>query len=172
MKLIALFILLFSAAFVNGQVPAPGAAQQKMPMYYLDSVKIARLPIFDAAKVDSINIVSEDEPGSNTHGKIFIKTKSPRDFKFLTMADVKAIYKAGDSGPAIYMLDNDLLNDTATFRIDSSYILSVQITRASEISYLKDTSPGLFILKIITRTKENLARQNQIRIRGTELSSR
>ena len=164
--------MLLTSLFVKGQADTSGKAPQKPPAYFLDSVKLMTLPCFDPEKIASIDVLNENDPGSDTHGKIVIKTKNPSDFKFLTIADVKAIYKAGNAGPGIIMLDNELIKDISSFRIDSSYILSVQITRGSEISYLKDTNPGLYILKIITRTKENLDRKNQIWIRGRDVSAR
>ena len=86
----------------------------------------------------------------------------------MSITDILNKYQQGLQKPTIFMLDNEFLKDTASFKIDSSYVLKVEITTASEINYLKNTVPDLTILKIITRTKENLNKYDRIRIRGTE----
>jgi hypothetical protein len=139
---------------------------QKEPMLFLDSVRITKDQMyFDPNKIETINVVKTHDTTSKTNGKIFITSKKPHDFNFLTLAQVKNTFAKNISSPTIFMLDNEFIKDTTTFKIDFSYILKVEITKAADIAYLKNALPDFAILKIITRTKENLEKQNQIHIR-------
>jgi hypothetical protein len=172
-----IFIILISICFSivgYGQQQKTKPISQWQPIYFIDSVKID-LPqlFFDPNKIADINVVSNYyDSAKQIHGKMFITSKDPKDFNFLSVADITNAYKKGTKTPTIFMLDNEFLKDIAAFKIDSSYILKVEVLRASEIEYLKNTLPNLTIVKIITRTKENLDRQNQIRIQGTETTLR
>ena len=53
------------------------------------------------------------------------------------------------------MLDNEIIKDTTTFKIDSSYIKNVQVIQASEIEYLPNNIPSPAILKVFTAKMEN-----------------
>ena len=169
---IFIFLLSFFVSFiVQGQQSArlkPIAEWQ--PLFFLDSVNTGTTPLyFDANKIAGINIVQNYfDSAKQIHGKIFITSKDPKSYHFMTIPEIANNYKRDIKMPAIFMLDNEFLKDIATFKIDSSYILKVEITTAAEIEYLKNTFPDLTIFKIITRTKENLDKQNQVRIRGTE----
>ena len=134
------------------------------PIYFIDSIRVHSLGILDPNKIESINVIKND-PAAPT-GKIYIKTKDPGSLHFLTAGEVIRKYNFPADGITIFFLDNEIIKDTSAFRIDSSYILNVEIIKASEIQYLPRNIPGLRILKIITATKENMEKQNIIRIRG------
>lgn len=135
------------------------------PVYFLDSVRVTTLGIFDPNKIDNINVVREKDPTA-PNGKIFITSKNPESFNFLSAHDIAKANNIPAKTISIFMLDNEVIKDTATFKIDSSYILRVDIIKASEIKYLPHNIPSLVILKIITATKDNIDKQNTIRIRG------
>mgnify|MGYP001557706558 FL=1 len=68
------------------------------------------------------------------------------------------------------MIDNEFLkDDISTYKIDSAYILNVEVLKSTEIEYLKNSLPALTILKIELKTKENIAKANEIHIRGTKI---
>ena len=168
-----IFIILisFSLSFVGyGQQSSHSkTVTDWRQLVFLDSVLLTVNSIFDPNKIASIYVVKDYyDSTKQIQGKIFITSKDPKSFNFLTISDLATTYKKDTNTPTIFMLDNEFLKDTTTFKIDSSFILKVEITRTSEIEYLKNTHPDLTILKIITRTKENLDKQNEIRIRGTE----
>ena len=62
---------------------------------------------------------------------------------------------------SLFILDNEIIKDTANFKIDSSYIANIEIIKASEIEYLPYNLPSLSILKILSGKNENI-----IRIKG------
>jgi hypothetical protein len=138
-----------------------------LPLCYLDSVNIEFTQAhFDMYKLADIHIEGNyTDSARQIHGKIFMTSKVPKDYHFLTISDISRIHKIDTLSPSIFMLDNEFLKDISRFTIDSSYILRVEIIRGSEFDYLKNNIPNLTILKIIQRTEENLARQNRIMIK-------
>ncbi len=168
MRTSLLFIILFLSLVSFGQQNSnPKPFKEWQPLYYLDSVNVEFSELhFDPGKIESMNVVKSymDSTGQN-YGKIFITSKNPKDYNFLTISDIKTTYKEDSLSPTIFMLDNEFLKDITKFKIDSNYILKIELLRGSEFDYLKKNIPNLTILKIITRTKENLAKQNQIYIR-------
>jgi hypothetical protein len=81
------------------------------------------------------------------------------------------MYNKSAKSPMLFMLDDEFLKDIDNIKIDSSYILKVEMTKTADIDYLKKAVPGLTIFKIVTKTKENLDKQNRIMIRGSEATA-
>ncbi|GLU51883.1 hypothetical protein Dfri01_13440 [Dyadobacter frigoris] len=166
MKNVFVVILLFIAVKSQGQIYKP---ENFRPEIYLDSVKYGSFPNFDIHQIDSISISKENK--KVPEGQIFIKSKNPKNLYLLSILDITARYKKNALTPTIYMLDNEILKEVSTFRIDSSYILKVEVLKGSETDYLNTQFPDLTILNIVTRTEKNIAKENEIRIRGIEKRS-
>ena len=166
MKIFAvLFLLLFSFAGY-GQQNAKPKFNQWQPLWYLDSVNVgaAQMRYINPDNIEKLDVTSYHDPVNRIKGKIYIKTKDSKRLNFLTISDIVKTSVADSKTAMMFMVDNEFLTDTTGIKIDSSYILRTEILKGSEIDYLKDTVPNLIILKIFTRTKQNV---NSIRIRGT-----
>jgi hypothetical protein len=163
MKLFSFSLFSFAAIACQAQLPK---YQNFHPEIYLDSVRYGYFPNFDPNQIDSISISKETKEAPR--GKIFIKSKHPQSLNLLTIQDINARYRKNALAPTIYMLNNEILKEVSTFRIDSAFILKVEILKGSETDYLNVQFPDLTILNIITGTKDNIDKQNAIRIRGTE----
>jgi hypothetical protein len=145
-------------------------------IYYLDSLEMPEddnwsLGI-DVNKIADMKAEKYVDSTKQIYGKIFITSKNPHRFYMLLMSDVAAMYGIETSKYMIYMIENTFIKNFETFRIDLEFILKVEILKASEFEYLKDTIPDLTIFKIITRTKENVESLGRIRIRGTETATK
>lgn len=139
--------------------------------YFLDSVRIGKNQLFfDPDKIAEINVVKVN--GAETHtcyGKIYIKSKDPKSFNFISIPDIEKTYGDSISTPTLFMIDNEFLRDgISTYKIDSAYILNVEVLKSTEIEYLKNNLPALTIVKINLKTKDNIAKANEIHIRGSE----
>jgi hypothetical protein len=109
--------------------------------FYLDSVvvEIAKLH-FDAAKIVDVDVVkSYDKATKQPSSNIFVKSKDPKDFNFLSIRDITRQHKTDDRLPVIYMLNNEFLKDTAGIKIDSTYILEVVMTKVPSLRTSKIT---------------------------------
>jgi hypothetical protein len=125
---------------------------------------------FDPNKIDNINVVRDKDP-SAPFGKVFIKSKNPKDFNFLSAQDIARLNNISIKTISIFMLDNQIIMDTSSFKIDSSYIKKIEIIKASEIEYLPQNIPDLAILKILTDTIDNNDKYNILKIQSINQKS-
>jgi hypothetical protein len=163
MKKFLFYILLFVAIKSQAQIHK---SENFYPEIYLDSVKYGTFPNFDINQIESMSV--EKESKKAPRGQIFIKSRNPKNLHLLSIFDINARYTKNALAPTIYMLDNKILKEASTFRIDSAFILKVEILKGSETDYLNVQFPDLTILNIITRTTENIAKENQILLWGIE----
>ena len=173
MKFIALFFLtsltVTSFAQITNYV---NTNYKKEVLYFLDSVKIDKnVMYFDPNKIAEINVVKEKDPTKFYDGKIYIKSKNSKDFNFLTLKGIEKTYTKTVSPSTLFMIDNLILKDAiSTYKIDSAYILNVEVVKSTEIEYLKNSLTVLTIINIKLKTKENLEKASTIYIRGTDYS--
>ncbi len=164
MKQLLLSVLLFSAIFSYGQTKQGHSSTP--PTYFLDSVRQVKLPQFDPDKISSVDVVKEYDEVAKTSGRIYIKTKDPKSFNFLSLEQI-AKQNAVNAAPCLYMINSELVKDISNVKIDSSYILKCEVVNSKELKYFQG-GPSFIILNIKTKTKENLEKENKIYIRGSE----
>lgn len=145
--------------------PTISPLTKQEPQYYIDSIRVQRLEIFDPEKIESINVVKNKDSAA-PNGKVYIKIKKTETLNLLSVGDISRINHIPSGSTALFMLDNEIIKDTTNFRIDSYYILKVETVKASEIRYLPGNISNFEILKIITATKSNIERENRILVRG------
>jgi hypothetical protein len=134
----------------------------KNPAYFLDSIQVNGLGTFDNSKIEDIKVLAGDSAFPN--GRIYMTSKKSSNFNFLSAQDILTAYKIPAGTTTIFMLDNEIIKDISNFRIDSSYILNVEVTKASEIEYLPNSISSLEILKVFTASKENNDKLKIVRI--------
>ncbi len=171
---IAVLVFFFSIALKSfGQVKEVNKydAENKV-WYFLDSVRIGKNQMYFAPdKIANINVVKEKDTLNQGVGIIYIKSKNPKDFNFLTLESIEKTYTKKVSSSTLFMINNVILkNELSTYKIDSAYILNVEVLKATEIEYLKDRMPLLTIINIKLKTKENIDKANEIRLRGIRYS--
>lgn len=150
-----------------GQVKEASLNQSKIePQYFLDSVKISKNQMFFSPdKIAAINVVKKDNNVLNS-GEIYITSKNPKDFKFLTLQDVIKIYVKSKPASIIFMLDDKILkDDISTYKIDSDYILNVEVLKGADIKSVKNSIYNFAIISIKLKTNENLAKAKAVYIK-------
>jgi hypothetical protein len=167
--LVLLLLVSFSLIGHAQQNTKPSAITAMQPLVYLDSVPVNILHLyFDLNKLANLTVDEYHDSTLHINGKVFMTSKDPKGYQFLTMADLMNAYKKDAQAPTLFMVDNELLTDTSQVRIDSSYILHVKLTQSSEIAYLKNILPNLTIFKITTLKN---AEKDKIMIRGLETAA-
>lgn len=129
----------------------------------LNAVKYAKLPVFDANKIESITVI-KDQPAQYPDGLIQITSKDDANFKFLSIEQVAKKYIT-DATPYMVMIDNEFITDMNDVVIDSSYILRCDKVSTKDFKHLQNM-PAMIILKITTATKENIEKSKKLIIRG------
>ena len=158
MKFIALFFLTSLTVTSFAQITnSVNTNYKKEVLYFLDSVKIDKNAMyFDPNKIAAINVVKEKDTTNEIVGSVYMKSKNPKAYNFLTLTGIEKTYAKAVSGSTLFMIDNMILkDDISTYKIDSTYISSVVILKSTEIEYLKNTRPLLIIINIKLKTKEN-----------------
>ena len=163
--LITLYLTLFSALSF-GQTMVSDTVYQ--PMFFLDSIQInINRFFFSPDKINNVSVVKGDlDPVTKTKGKVYINSKDPKDFNFISFDELKSKYTSSNNSPIIFILDDKFLLEKSKFyKIDSSYILRIVVLKGSDFEDLKTNFPDLAVIRIITKSKENIDDQNKIHIR-------
>ena len=133
---------------------------------FLDSTLIEEYFLFDPLKIDNIFIGKGFDSLNSPKGAIYIKSKNKLDYNFLSLSDVKKLNNINKRTTVIFMLNDKFLTDHITnYKIDSSYILKVQIKKLKEFDYIKKKYKDITIINLLTRTKANIEAEKIIRIR-------
>ena len=164
MKIFLLLLVTIGSNLVIHAQILPNVYNKNSPTYFIDNIRFKGLPIFDGNQIDSIKVTKD-----NSNGKIYIKTKNPKGFHFITLTPI-AKNKGLPEKSILYMLDGKFLKDTTEVSIDSSYILRSVLIPSSDFKYL-DNKVSFTIINIMTRNKENLDKEKIIYIRGRETTS-
>lgn len=169
MKLITLLLTILTLTSYGQVEKRTNSNSKNLPEYFIDSVRIGKNQLFfDPNKIAEINVVKENDTTAHNYGKIYIKSKNPKSFNFISLPDIEKTYTNSISTPTLFMVDNEFLkDDISTYKIDSAYILNVEVLKSTEIEYLKNSLPTLTILRIKLKAKDNIAKANEIHIRGT-----
>jgi len=132
------------------------------PQFYLNENMIDGhiLQTLDSKKIDEV-IVEKDEISSS--GIVYIKTKRNYEPKFISLNELKLKYiDIPINTSTLFMLNGNVINrDFDEFFVDENYILKIEFQNV----YNSKESLDIFVINLITRTKENLAKANTIKIR-------
>lgn len=133
--------------------------------FYVDNVFIGENAGISYLNPDEILSLEVDKKSR----KIYMTTKNPAKLNFLSLQEVKNKYVKSSNPVALYLIDDKLIKDSHQ-KIDEKYILSIQVSASDSFASFKDAQMKFDIIKITTRSKENLKKANTIMIRGNSLS--
>jgi|TARA_B110000908_G_scaffold170028_1_gene228493 hypothetical protein len=122
------------------------------------------LNVINSDKIESLNIEKEyyEKNGKEYYGKILVKMKPEYIPKFITAKDLITKYLDLDTNPIIFQINENVTNQyTNENLIDENFILKIELTKIKTSE--KDTE--LNLIKIITKTTENIKEANIIRIK-------
>lgn len=143
------------------------------PAVFVDSklVGMNLLEYFDPNEIESINVVKKDTTinGLLYHGKLYITSKNPKKYDFISLDQIKSEFTKIKSNDVIYMVNGAFIKDNVkTFKLDRNYILEVKVTNSEEFYNLRKSDTKFDIINILGKTKENLENKNKILLRGHE----
>jgi hypothetical protein len=124
----------------------------------------------DPQQIESIKVLNENIriDGVDYYGQVQIKTKNYYEPKAISLNELKEKYTNLKDKAALFMLDGNIISgDYDKYIVDENYLLSITI---DSIKNPKENI-DLGLVKILTKTKENIKKANQIIIRGAEMTS-
>ena len=119
-------------------------------------------------KIETIDIERENFKINNTeyYGKIFIKMKSDYNPKFLTLKKLTEKYLKLNENPIIYQIDEKVIeNSKNDFLVDENFILKIVVEKITT----SENNTEINLIRLITKTPENIKKSNEIRIKGIEI---
>jgi len=139
------------------------------PVYYINGqlVNPTALTTLDPQIIESIDVVKKPIriESKQYAGQIFIKTKANYHPKLISLNDLKLKYINADKIPTIFMIDNKVINENDDkYLVDENYILQIIVEKVEK----KAEKLKFNLVKLLTRTEENIKESKKIYLRGTE----
>lgn len=126
------------------------------------------LNVINSEKIESINIEKENYTlnGKEYYGKIILKMKSDYIPKFITLKELITKHLELENKPIVFQINGDVINqDYNEYLIDENFILKILSSKIKT----SDKNIEINLVKLITKTAENIKKANEIRIKGTEI---
>lgn len=138
------------------------------PAFFINGNFIVN-PFLDPKAIDSINVVKSEIQidGIKYNGQIYITTKSAYSPKLISLTALKDKYTNLKNKPAAFMIDGNIINaDYDKYVIDENYLLQLIVDN------IENTKQNihLAIIRLLTRSEENIRRSKEIRIRGGDVA--
>jgi hypothetical protein len=139
--------------------------------FYLNGqfVPEAILKTINSDFIENIRVEKQDtEVGTQKYyGQIFITTKGDYRPKLISLSDLKLKYTNLRKASTIFMIDNEIIyNNYDRYMVDENFILKISIEKVEN----KEERLKYNLVKIFTKTEENIRKSKEIRIRGIQSS--
>ena len=139
--------------------------QVQLPAYFVNDRFVQNLGSINPEQIKSINVVKRDTViGTHTYaGQIHLKTKEEYTPKLISLAELKDKYTSFKEIPVVFMLDADVINsDEESYFVDENNLLTIIVDK---LKTNKD-NVEIGVIKLLTKSKENIDKRNNIMIRG------
>ncbi|MFI8380576.1 hypothetical protein [Leeuwenhoekiella sp. NPDC079379] len=125
------------------------------------------MSFINSDKIESLKIEKEkfEMDGTEYSGKIFIKMKSDYNPNFIILEELSAKYLELNKNPRIYQIDEKIIDNSKNgILIDENFILKIVVNRVKT----SKKNSEINLIRLLTKTPENIKKANEIRIRGIE----
>ncbi|MCY7293122.1 MAG: hypothetical protein LH615_13170 [Ferruginibacter sp.] len=143
------------------------------PVIYFDSI-LTRMDFFyfDTSKIKSINFVKEVyDSVTNSSGKIYITSKNPKEYNFLSFTDLKNKFIGNNKKSVLLLINGNFIKNPSTINIDSAYIYKVEVESGDDFEELKNLYPNLAIVNIKLNNLNNKNGERAIYLQGIPMSN-
>lgn len=145
--------------------------QVNKPAYFLNGKFVSETLVrtLNPIQIDSINVVknSIQIDSIKYYGQIHIKTKTNYTLKLISLTDLKDKYTNLQDQSVVFMIDGSIINaDYDSYMVDESNLLTIIVDKIENTKEKID----LGLIKLLTKSDENIKKAKEIRIRGTEVA--
>ena len=143
----------------------------KLPAFYLNG-NLVNETFFYAINpklIDSINVVKGNLQIENVmyYGQIYIKTKNSYIPKIISLTELKNKYTKLKSEPTIFMINGEIVTTNYDkYMVDENYLFRIIIDKVENAK----ENVNFNLIKLLTKSEENIKKSKEIMIRGTEVS--
>ncbi len=180
--ILLMFIALFSFGQNNNNKTVKYSENSPVKVFYSDSLKVLnnKMPalyingafvggsFFEAvniSKIEEMHIEKEyfTKDGIDYYGKIFIKMKPEYNPVLISFSELVKKYLKLDNNPIIFQINEKVISENwRNSLIDEKDILKIIVTKVKT----SERNVMVNLIKLITKTPENIEKENEIRIRG------
>lgn len=117
--------------------------------------------------IDSIHVVKRDVEieGKKYYVQIYIQMRNDYTPNFISLTDLKIKYTNLTDVSSIFMIDNEIISgDYSKCIVDEKYILKIIVEKIVN----KQENLQVNIVRLLTKTEENIKKSKEIILRGTE----
>ena len=141
---------------------------ERTPAYYINGKPINGiiLKTINPMHIESINVVKQDIEieGTKYYGQIYIQLKPDYNPKLVSLTDLKLKVTNLKNTSSIFMIDHEIISgDYRKCFVDEKYILNIMVEKIVN----KQENLQVNIIRLMTKTEENIKKSKEIRIRGT-----
>lgn len=146
------------------------AKKETNVLYYLNEKVVDKHVIntLNPNKIKGIKVEKESIANEkvNYNGIIHIQTKENYKPRLITLNALKSKYlNLADKTPTLFMLDEKIIDTNYDeFKVDENYILKIEVQSVEN----SKEKLNINVIRLITRTKENVEKANTIRLKGNE----
>ncbi|HWK57247.1 MAG TPA: hypothetical protein VNQ80_07920 [Parapedobacter sp.] len=114
--------------------------------------------------IESVNVIKDTVVDGRTYKAVLWMTlKEEYTPIFISLNELKQKYTSLKSGPTVFMIDDRLITSGyENLMVDEKYILKIEVNTLSET----EDQPDINVVKLLTRSEENIRKSKEIRIRG------
>lgn len=115
--------------------------------------------------IDSIHVENKEIKlnGITYYGKISIKTKAGYEPQFISLNNIKLQHTLIRNEPVLFMIDDEFVKeDYDQYLVDLKYILKIIIDKID----LPDNKHPVNVIRLLTRSEENIRKSKEIHLRG------
>jgi hypothetical protein len=127
----------------------------------------------DSKEINTLNVEKKSITIGNElyEAQLYVFTKKPKDYEFLTLYEVKRHFTKSKKNKTIFIIDDELVKDKVeTYKLDKNNILSVSLTDTENAESLKEQNVDFDIVEIKTKTPKNILKSKEIILRGNDVS--
>jgi len=137
----------------------------RQPAFYINGKLSSqtRLKTTDPMLIDSIHIEKKEIEieGKIYYGQVFLKMKREYNPQIISLTDLVEKYTNIKSGHTIFMIDNDFIKDDYDqCLVDEKYLLKIIVDT------IEKGKENVNVVRLLTKSKENIEKAKEIRIRG------
>lgn len=142
---------------------------EKSPAYYLNGQfkNESFLKTLNPNAIKDIWVEKREivEGNKKYYGQVFIATKDNYEVMLISLNDLKLKYTDLKKDPVVFMIDNEIINDDYDkYLVDENYIFRIFVEKIEN----KKERLRFNLIRILTKTEENIRKSKEIRIRGIE----
>ena len=177
MKQLFILTLILLSAVVHGQttiadstikvIYANEITNEKKPAVFINGRFVGHSLSIQPDDINSITIMKEvvEFDSVKYYGKIYITTKDNFSPKLISLTALKEKYTVFANKPVIFTIDGTIINsDYDKYLVDENYLLQIIVDKI----FIAKANIDLGLIKLLTKSQENIRKSKEIRIRGTE----